>query len=72
MTIDTAGSIIDTILGVYEADLTQLACVDDVFEEPDGYSLQAAVTIDTVLGDTYFVQVGGFAGDRGPVTISVE
>ena len=72
VTVDTAGSSIDTIVGVYDAGLTQLACVDDVTEEPDGFSLQAAVTVDTEPGATYLVQVGGFGGDRGRVTVSVD
>jgi len=48
-TIDSAGSNFDTIMGICDAGLGQLACVDD----ESGWSLQAAVTIDTVTGETY-------------------
>lgn len=60
VTIDTAGSNFDTVIAVYDGDST-LACIDDVFFEPAGVTLQAALTIDhTVQGTTYFVQAGGF------------
>lgn len=59
VTIDSAGSDFDTVLGVYDADLEQVACVDDVGDE-SGFSLQAAVTVGTVAGQTYLVQAGGY------------
>lgn len=59
--LSTAGSDFDTVLGVYEpGTLDQVACVDDTFE-----SLQAEITLPTVEGDQYLVQVGGFAADWG-------
>jgi hypothetical protein len=60
VTIDTAGSNFDTVVAVYDDELNELACVDDVEFEPIGGSFQAAVTIDTVEGATYYVQAGGF------------
>jgi hypothetical protein len=60
ITIDSAGSNFDTILGVYDADLNQIVCVDDVAQEGGGFSLQAAATVETVVGAIYLVQVGGF------------
>lgn len=59
LTIDTTGSDFDTVVGVYDTSLDQVACVDDV-EDVTDFSLQAAVTVDTVPGQTYLVQVGGF------------
>ncbi len=59
VTIDTAGSNYDTVLGIYDTDLNQLACNDDVGDE-SGFTLQAAATIDTTAGTTYLVQIGGF------------
>lgn len=60
VTLDTAGSGFDTVMGVYEAGtLEQVACVDDVAEGED-YSLEAAVTVPTVAGTSYLVQAGGF------------
>jgi hypothetical protein len=58
--IDTAGSNFDTIVAVYDDGLNLLACNDDISFEPIGGDFQAAVTIDTVAGATYYVQAGGF------------
>jgi hypothetical protein len=70
VTIDTAGSEFDTVVGVYVDDggggLTQVGCNDD-FE-----SLQAQLTVDTELGVTYWLQVGGFAGETGRLVLSVQ
>jgi hypothetical protein len=63
VTIDTAGSGIDTLIGVYvptDSGFEEIACIDDVELEPVGSSYQAALTIDTEEGVTYYVQVGGF------------
>ncbi len=63
VTIDTAGSNFDTVIGVFErdgADYSELACNDDVIYEPVGSTFQAALTFDTVAGHTYYVEVGGY------------
>jgi hypothetical protein len=63
VTFDTAGSNFDTVIGVFQrddADFTELACDDDVFYQPVGSTYQAALTFDTVAGQTYYVEVGGF------------
>ncbi len=73
MTIDSAGSTFDTILAVYTGapgSLTQVACVDDVFEPT--FSLQARATIPTSAGVTYWVQAGGFGGDSGRLQLQVR
>jgi hypothetical protein len=75
MTADTAGSVIDTVIGIYvrEGDaLVQVACVDDVFDEDGGGSFQAAVTWDSVAGQTYLIQVGGFGGGSGQLRLVVR
>lgn len=59
VTIDSAGSNFDTVMGVYDMDLNQIVCVDDVGDET-GFSLQAAATVDTEVSMTYLVQIGGF------------
>lgn len=69
VTVDTAGSTFDTVVGVYVDDggtLTQVGCNDDVD------SLQARLTVDTEAGVTYHLQVGGFAGETGTLVISVQ
>ena len=60
VTIDTAGSNFDTLVAVYDSELVELACNDDVEFGPVGFTFQGAMTIDTVEGATYYVQVGGF------------
>jgi hypothetical protein len=63
VTIDTAGSDYDTVVAVYTESggvYDPVACVDDVLLDPIGRSLQASVTFDTVAGETYYVQIGGF------------
>ena len=63
ITIDTAGSRVDTLIGAYVMDgedLVEVGCIDDVFRDPIGSSYQAALTLDTELGVTYLIQVGGF------------
>ena len=61
LTVSTAGSNFDTIVGVYEmveGELSQVTCVDDVFN--GGFSLQAEATWESVDGTTYHIQAGGF------------
>jgi hypothetical protein len=73
VTIDTAGSDFDTVVGVYTDDgsgLASIDCVDDV-DDVDG-SLQARITIATDEGVTYFVQAGGFGGEYGRLVLSVN
>jgi hypothetical protein len=63
VTIDTAGTSFDTVIGVYAGEaLDPVDCVDDVFlgVSFEARTLQAAITFDTVPGVTYYVQVGGF------------
>jgi len=70
VTVDTAGSEFDTVLGVYVDDggsLTQVGCVDDTED-----SFQARITVPTESGVTYFVQAGGFGGAAGKLVITVE
>jgi hypothetical protein len=60
VTIDTAGSDFDTVLAVYDEELNELACIDDIEFDPIGGSFQASLTVDTAEGATYYVQAGGF------------
>jgi hypothetical protein len=72
ITIDTAGSDFDTVLATYTSGpggtFTPVAggCDDDFPTPPLGRSLQAAVTIPTVAGTTYYVQIGGFPDSAFP------
>lgn len=72
VTVSTAGSGFDTIVGVYVLDagsLAQVGCVDDVVD-PE-FSLEAAITIGTDPGVTYYVQAGGYGGSTGKLVVSV-
>ena len=75
VTIDTAGSDFDTIVGVYVLDgdsFTQVACVDDVFDpETEEGSLQSRVELETTAGQVYYVQAGGFQA-AGVLRLSLE
>ncbi len=69
VTVDTAGSDFDTIVGVYVEDggggFVNVACNDDVD------SLQARLTVSTDAGVTYYIQAGGYAGQSGTLVLSV-
>ena len=68
MSVDTAGSQIDTLIGVYTkdgSDFIEVGCIDDVFTLPLGTTYQAAITIDTEIGTTYYVEIGGYR-ESGP------
>lgn len=63
ITVDTAGSLIDTVAAAYVADgddLVEVACNDDAEPKPLQISYQAAVSFDTLEGVTYLVEVGGY------------
>ena len=62
-----------------DAGFDEIACIDDVEFEPVGATFQAALTIDTEVGVTYYVEVGGFfpffeeatAAEKGRIRITV-
>ncbi len=64
ITVDTAGSSMDTVVAVFVADggggLTEVACNDDVDFVPIGSTFQAAVTLDTQASVTYWIEAGGY------------
>lgn len=83
ITVDTAGSNFDTLIAVYlptDPGFEEIACVDDVEFEPIGATFQAAVTFDTEVGQTYYVQIGGYdfpldeeiIGQKGRLRVRVE
>jgi hypothetical protein len=69
VTIDTAGSDFDTVLGIYTEDsgeLVPIGCVDDVD------SLQARITVATDAGVTYWIQAGGLGSSSGTLVLTVN
>ena len=76
VTVDSAGSDFDTIIGVYVRDgdaFEQVGCVDDVFDPvTEEGSLQSRVTIATIAGQTYYIQAGGFGDSAGTLRLRLE
>jgi hypothetical protein len=78
VSLDTAGSIFDTTLGVYTgasvSNLTAIASSDDVNPGVVQYS---ALTFSAVGGTTYYIAVDGFnstaypGADRGGITLNL-
>lgn len=74
MTVDTAGSDFDTVIGLYlmeDDELVPQACIDDVFSD-SGITTLAAIDFDSAEGETYFVQVGGIFGEYGHLKVAVR
>jgi thiol-disulfide isomerase/thioredoxin len=71
VTISTAGSTFDTLLGVYigsaVSSLTEIASND---EDPDLY-FTSKVSMDVVSGQAYEIAVDGYYGDTGIIVLQV-
>jgi hypothetical protein len=75
VTINTAGTDFDTVLGVYVLqgdELVQVGCVDDVFDEEGNGTVQASLTVATEAEVTYLIQAGGFGLSAGQLELSVQ
>jgi len=74
VTISTAGSDFDTVLGVYVGTsvsaLTEVASNDD--EDYDAGIFTSKVVFDVVAGQTYQIAVDGYLGDSGIVVLMVQ
>jgi len=67
ITVTTAGSDFDTVLGIFtsiESGFDVVGCVDDTFD--GGFSLQAEITFESEPGESYYVQAGGFGLFQDP------
>ncbi|MBW3662014.1 MAG: tandem-95 repeat protein [Actinobacteria bacterium] len=72
--IDTVGSGFDTVLAVFDGDPfagdpsapTHLIDCNDDFHD-----LQSQVTVEVTSGTTYRIQVGGWSGDTGALTLNL-
>lgn len=69
VTVSTAGSNFDTILGVWTGGslggLTAVTCNDD-----SGGTLQASATFTAAAGTPYRIQIGGFSAASGTLAVS--
>jgi subtilisin family serine protease/Leucine-rich repeat (LRR) protein len=66
----TVGSDFDTVLSVWTGTrgaLAEVACDDD-----GGGNLSSLVGVTTAPGTTYYVMVGGYDGDSGQLTLTIE
>jgi hypothetical protein len=69
LSIDTAGSDFDTVVGVYtrrDGVMRRVGCVNNVQLGVSVYAqtLQAKISFPTVAGRDYFIQVGGYTADE--------
>lgn len=71
LVVSTAGSSIDTLLGIYIGDsvesLTRLGADND--SGPDATSL---LTIQVVTGSTYYIAVDGYNGESGDIVLKLD
>jgi hypothetical protein len=75
LTVSPRRSNFDTAIAVYTGGpgaFEEIGCVDDLIGEHGQLSLQGALTFETEAGQTYWVQVGGFAGEYGQLRLSVR
>jgi hypothetical protein len=74
-TFDTNGSNFDTILAAYTGTavnaLTHLASNDDIspLNDPPPRNIQSLITFPVTAGTVYRIQVDGFDGDQGSITL---
>lgn len=68
VTLTTAGSEVDTVLGVYAALFEELAVNDD---DPEG-GTSSALEFWAVTGETYFIVVDAFGAAEGAVNLSLS
>jgi hypothetical protein len=76
VTIDTAASNFDTVVAAYInlEDSTEVLSLDHVvcIDDPGPGILQARATMLTEAGRTYWIQVGGYGGQSGTLTLSLR
>ena len=71
VTVSTAGSSFDTVLGVYTGDsLTSLTTV--ATDDESGGGSASLVTFAAVSRQTYQIAVGGYDGDSGNIALNVS
>ena len=58
ITVDTNGSIFDTLLWVYSGDCSGLVCIDG--DDDDGDGVASSITFTEATGVVYYFYVGGY------------
>ena len=71
VTITTAGSNFDTILGVYTGtSVSSLTLITSNDDDPNGGGLHSRVSFNSTSGTTYRIAVDGFNGASGNITLN--
>jgi hypothetical protein len=69
VTISTAGSVFDTILGVYTG--AELSALTEVASNDDDVSVTSLATFPATSGTTYQIAVAGNRGDYGSIALRI-
>ena len=71
--ISLCGSSYDTALEVFDGGLTPGDCSTMTLIEcnDDSCGFQSEVNLTAFLGNTYYIRISGFGGDRGPGTLNI-
>jgi len=70
VTIATAGSDFDTVLGVYAGN--SLSSLTEIASNDDSEGTSSRVTFSAVAGTDYKIAVDGFDGDAGNIILSID
>src|SRR5439155_15585934 len=70
VTIKTAGSSFDTLLGVYTG--TSVSTLTTIASNDDSGGLQSSVTFNAIAGTTYRIAVDGYNGISGNITLNIS
>jgi hypothetical protein len=71
VTIDTSGSVFDTVMGVYTG--TSVSALAFVASDDDnGNGLTSKVTFSATAGTAYAIAVDGYGGDSGRITLNLH
>ncbi len=72
--IDLCGSGYDTLILVFDENLSLVACNDDYYfeEEPCGVYVSFVANLPVVAGETYYIMVDGYGSSFGDYQLRVE
>ncbi|HYC78236.1 MAG TPA: hypothetical protein VEI02_11475, partial [Planctomycetota bacterium] len=71
--IETCGSPLDTVVTVWDnCPGVEVACNDDAGAGPCAGTLQSYINFPATVGNTYYIQVGGWAGATGNFDINIH
>jgi hypothetical protein len=71
VTVDTAGSNYDTLLGVYTGTAVNALTTIGTNDDASGLGLRSRVTFTASAGVTYQIAVDGFNAATGNITLNI-